>query len=103
MLLAAARPSEALRLAKEHDGELHLIITDVLMPEMNGPTLARQVAALHPAIRCLFMSGYMDDVLHQGVVEENVHLIQKPFSMQSFGAKVRVVLDSEAYQSPFAP
>ena len=102
-VLAAARPSEALRLAKEHDGELHLIITDVLMPEMNGPTLARQVAALHPAIRCLFMSGYMDDVLHQGVVEENVHLIQKPFSMQSFGAKVRVVLDSDAYQSPFAP
>jgi PAS domain S-box-containing protein len=94
-VVAASKPSDAIRLARAHDGEIHLLITDVIMPEMNGLNLARGIAELFPRVRALFISGYMDDILaHHGFVREGIDFIQKPFSMQDFGSKVREILDA---------
>jgi FixJ family two-component response regulator len=71
-------------------------MTDVIMPEMNGRDLARNLLSNYPQLKCLFMSGYTADVIApHGVLEEGVHFIQKPFSMQVLAAKVREVLDSK--------
>jgi PAS domain S-box-containing protein len=94
-VLAANSPSEALGLAREHPGALSLLMTDVVMPEMNGKDLAKKLVALHPQLKRLFMSGYPADVIaHHGVLEEGVHFIQKPFSMPDLAAKLREVFDS---------
>ena len=91
---AAATPGEAIRLAREHAGEIHLLMTDVVMPEMNGRDLAKNLLSLYPNLKRLFMSGYTANVIaHHGVLDEGVQFIQKPFSLQSLAAKVREVLD----------
>jgi PAS domain S-box-containing protein len=93
-VLAARSPGEAIHLAQEHTGEINLLITDVIMPEMNGRELAKRLLSLYPDMICMFMSGYTDDVIaHRGVLEEGVHFIQKPFSPQGLSAKVREALD----------
>ena len=95
-VLAALTPDEAIRLARDHDGKVHLLMTDVVMPEMNGRDLAQNVSSLVPQIKCLFMSGYTADVIaHQGVLDKGTHFIQKPFSESDLASKVREVLDSE--------
>ena len=91
---AAATPGEAIRLAREHAGEIHLLMTDVVMPEMNGRDLAKNLLSLYPNLKRLFMSGYTADVIaHHGVLDEGVQFIQKPFSVQTLAVKVREVLD----------
>jgi PAS domain S-box-containing protein len=93
-VLAASGPAEAVRLAGEHGGELHLLMTDVVMPGMNGRDLAAKLLSRHPDLRVLFMSGYTANVIaHQGVLEEGVHFLQKPFSRKELAAKVREALD----------
>lgn len=93
-VLIAATPGEALRLAREQSGSIDLLITDVVMPEMNGRELAQQLQALRPGLKSLFMSGYTANVIaHQGVLDEGVIFIQKPFSKGDLAAKVREVLD----------
>jgi PAS domain S-box-containing protein len=93
-VLSASTPLEAMGLANAHNGRIHLLIVDVIMPEMNGRELAENVLSVYPDIECLFMSGYSGDVIaHHGVLEEGVNFIQKPFSMQYLAAKVREVLD----------
>jgi PAS domain S-box-containing protein len=93
-VMAAATPGEAIRLAREHDGEIHLLMTDVVMPEMNGKDLANNLLSLYPKLKCLFMSGYTADVIaHHGVLNEGVDFIQKPFSVRALAVKVREVLD----------
>ncbi|MCF8112321.1 MAG: response regulator [Desulfotignum sp.] len=95
-VVTASLPSRALALAKEHDGLIHLLITDVVMPEMNGRELARQIKALYPQIRLLFMSGYTANVIaHQGVLDQGVQFIQKPFSMQKIAARVDTALKQQ--------
>lgn len=92
-VLSATTPSEAIRLAREHVKEIRLLIVDVIMPEMNGRELAKQVEALSPEMACLFMSGHSGDIIAQhGILDEKVHFIQKPFSIQDLAAKVRQVL-----------
>ena len=94
-MLAARTPGEALRLARKHGEGIELLITDVVMPEMNGRGLARQVLAIHPGIRCLYMSGYTADVIaHHGVLEAGVAFIQKPFTAEEMEAKVRALPDA---------
>jgi CheY-like chemotaxis protein len=94
-VMATNTTSEAIHLAGNHTGEMHLLITDVIMPEMNGRDLADQLHAVHPDIKILFMSGYTADVIaHRGVLDEGVNFIQKPFSMKDLGIKVREVLDA---------
>ncbi len=93
-MLMAASPVEAMRLAQAHAGEIHLLMTDVVMPEMNGRDLARRLLALYPDIKRLFMSGYSADIIaHHGVLEEGVYFIQKPFSIHDLAAKIRKALD----------
>jgi PAS domain S-box-containing protein len=93
-VLVAKSPDEALRLAEAHAGPIHLLITDVVMPGMNGRILAERLASLKPSLRCLFMSGYTANVIaHRGVLDEGVRFIQKPFSTNSFATKVRRSLD----------
>jgi two-component system, cell cycle sensor histidine kinase and response regulator CckA len=93
-VLAAATPGEAIRIAGEHPGEIHLLMTDVVMPEMNGRDLAKKLLSLHPDIKRLFMSGYTANVIaHHGVLDDGVHFIQKPFSMNELIAKVREALE----------
>ena len=94
-VLAASTPGEAIRLAREHAGEIHLLITDVVMPEMNGRELAKSLLALNPNIKSLFTSGYTANVIaHHGVLDEGVNFIQKPASLRDLMVKVREVLDS---------
>jgi len=94
-ILDASTPERALELAKAHAGQLHLLITDVVMPGMNGHALARQLRARHPGLKVLFMSGYTADAIaHRGVLDSGVHFIQKPFSRNDLAAKVRETLDS---------
>jgi len=93
-LLAAASPREAIEAARAHSGKIRLLITDVVMPEMNGKDLADEIKARHPEIGVLFMSGYTADVIAvRGVLDDGVNFIQKPFSMQGLLQKVRAALD----------
>ena len=92
-VLSAQSPSEALEVAQAHSGEISLLITDVVMPGMNGRELAEQLKKLYPEIKYLFMSGYTANVIaHRGVLEEGLQFIQKPFSTRGLAAKVREAL-----------
>jgi PAS domain S-box-containing protein len=93
-VLPASTPGGAIRLALEHVGTIHLLMTDVVMPGMNGRDLARNLLSSFPHTRRLFMSGYTADVIaHQGVLDEGVHFIQKPFSTAALADKIRAVLE----------
>ena len=95
-VMAARTPGEAIEFAQRQGGEIHLLVTDVVMPEMNGLDLAKRVLAIHPNLKHLFMSGYTANVIaHHGVLDEGVSFIQKPFSMKQIGAKVREVLEGK--------
>jgi PAS domain S-box-containing protein len=94
-VLTAGRGKDALAILESHDGPVHLLLTDVVMPEMNGKELYQRVTACHPTARVLYMSGYSDNVIaHHGVIDQGIHLLQKPFSNQTLATKVREVLES---------
>jgi len=94
-VLQAKTPREAIRLAKEHSGEISILVTDVIMPEMNGVELSEALHSLSPRSKTLFMSGYTADIIaHHGVLNDGVHFIQKPFQLNLFAAKLREVLDA---------
>jgi CheY-like chemotaxis protein len=96
-VVTASTPAEAIRLADEHAGGINLLMTDVVMPGMNGRELAENLLTRYPDISCLFMSGYTADVIaHRGVLDEGVQFIQKPFSMQKLAGKVREALDNKS-------
>ena len=99
-VLAARVPEDALQLASRHAAPIDLLVTDVIMPGMNGRELRDRLATIKPGLRCLFMSGYTADAIaHQGVLEEGVQFMQKPFSIDDITRKVREVLD----QAPAKP
>ena len=89
-VLSASTPGEAVQIAGNLDpGDLHLLITDVVMPEMNGRDLANKISRLHPGIKCLFMSGYTANVIaHHGVLDEGIDFINKPFSKHDLALKI---------------
>jgi PAS domain S-box-containing protein len=94
-VLTTTSPNEATRIAEEQAGEINLLITDVVMPEMNGRELSEQLQSLYPNIKILFMSGYTANVIvHRGVLEDGVCFINKPFSKKELAIKVRETLDS---------
>jgi len=94
-VLPANTPGIALQLAREFNADIDLLMTDVVMPEMNGRDLAKNMLSLYPNIKRLFMSGYTADVIaHHGVLDEGVHFIQKPFAMDSLATKLREVLNN---------
>ncbi|MBN1771962.1 MAG: response regulator, partial [Deltaproteobacteria bacterium] len=93
-VLPAALPGEAMLLVRRHPGPIHLLLTDVVMPEMNGRDLARNLRAFFPDLRCLFMSGYATNVIApEGVLAEGTRLLQKPFAREELAAAVRRALD----------
>jgi PAS domain S-box-containing protein len=92
-VITADTPADALRLATSHPARIELLITDIVMPGMNGRELAEQIVALQPGIRLIFMSGYPADIVAQrGVLEQGVHFLQKPFSLHDLAAKVKETL-----------
>jgi PAS domain S-box-containing protein len=94
-VLAAATGEEALRLLEHHDGSVHLAVTDVVMPGLSGPDLARRISSRFPEVRVLFTSGYTDDaIVRHGLLTEGTHFLSKPYSVSELTRKVREVLDS---------
>lgn len=93
-VLAADYPEVALRLAEEYRGTIDLLLTDVVLPEMNGREIEKSIRESNPGAACLFMSGYTANVIsHHGVIDEGVLFIQKPFSMNDLAVKVRQAID----------
>ncbi len=92
-VLTADRPSVALQLVREFDTAIDLLITDMIMPEMNGQELAATLSVLQPTMHRLFMSGYTADVIaRQGINDAQLHFLQKPFSLTQLAATVRQIL-----------
>lgn len=95
-VLTADTPGKALQQMRARSGEIDLVLTDVVMPEMNGRELAERLLDIKPGLKCLFASGYTADVIaRDGVLEEGVVFIQKPFSIKHLAAKVREALERE--------
>jgi two-component system, cell cycle sensor histidine kinase and response regulator CckA len=95
LVLPAQSSQEAEHFSAKHDGEIHLLLTDIMMPGVSGRELARRITARHPRTKVLYMSGYTDNVLAQGgVLEDGVSFLQKPFSPAALAQKVRDVLDA---------
>ncbi len=96
-VLATQKPSEAIVIAERHTSPIHLLITDVVMPEMNGRELIAAILPLQQGIRHLFMSGYTAEAIAQhGVLNKGVNFIQKPFSVKAFAKKVREILEKRS-------
>jgi len=94
-VLSANSAEEALALASSHAAEIRLLLTDVIMPGMNGRELAERLKIVVPGLRCLFMSGYTADVIaHHGVLEKDVHFIQKPFTKNDLARKLREAIEA---------
>ena len=95
-VLASQNPFEAVEMVRRYDGPIHLLMTDVIMPEMSGKDLAKQIKGIRGEMKTLFMSGYPTSAIsHHGILEKGVHFIQKPFSMQDLSVKVREALDKD--------
>ncbi len=93
-VLEASSPNQAIAIAQQFNNPIHLLLTDVVMPEMNGKELERQIREINPLIKVLYMSGYTADVvMPHGITENNIEFLQKPFSIHTLSEKVRKVLD----------
>ena len=95
-VLMARTPAEAVSMCEKQDIVIDLLMTDVVMPEMNGPELSDKIDAIRPGIKTLFMSGYTTNVIvHHGVLDEEMFFIQKPFTLKLLQQKVRSALGTE--------
>ncbi|MFW5874851.1 MAG: hybrid sensor histidine kinase/response regulator, partial [bacterium] len=93
-VMAAEDGLRALDMLVSHQGPVHLLVTDVVMPQINGRELYSRACRIHPDLRVLYMSGYTDNaIVHQGVLEQGVAYLQKPFTVRALAGKVREVLD----------
>lgn len=103
-VVEASSGEEALRIAKEYGGRIHLLLTDVVMPQMSGKELSEQIKRTRPDIKVLFASGYTNDaVLHHGVFEADMEFMQKPFTPNALANKVRQVLNTSNQESATVP
>ena len=94
-VLEASNGGEAMLLCEAHPRPIHLLISDVVMPHMSGPELARRLAQARPEMKVLCMSGYADDsVVRHGVVDSDIAYLQKPITLETLTRKVREVLDA---------
>jgi CheY-like chemotaxis protein len=99
-LLEAPGGQEALRLARDHDGPIHLLLADVIMPGMSGREVSDRLAGIRPGVPTLYMSGYTDDaVVRHGVAVRDVDFIQKPFTPEDLVRRIRTILDRPATRS----
>lgn len=93
-VLSTTKSKDAQKIAEEYDGQINLLITDVIMPEMNGQELSEHLQRLYPMLKILFMSGYTANVIaHRGVLDEGINFISKPFSPKEIAVKIRKILD----------
>lgn len=93
-ILAAGSPEEVLSVAQDEDGPIDLLITDVVMPSMNARELVMNIREFHPDIKCLYMSGYTDNIIaDRGVLQDDVHFLHKPFTIESLASKIREALE----------
>jgi two-component system cell cycle sensor histidine kinase/response regulator CckA len=94
-VLTASSGEEALGVCERHEGPIHLLLTDVVMPRIGGRELARLLEARYADVKVLYMSGYTDDaIVHHGMLEEGLEFIHKPFTAEAIVSKVRAVLDA---------
>jgi two-component system cell cycle sensor histidine kinase/response regulator CckA len=94
-VLEARNGGEALLLCEQHDGPIHLMLTDVVMPQMGGRQLAERVTSLRPGMKVAYMSGYTDDaIVRNGELPADVLFVQKPFTASTLARTVREALDS---------
>jgi PAS domain S-box-containing protein len=94
-VIEAADGAVAMQIAVAHEGVIHLLLTDVIMPGMNGRELAQRISEIRPNVKVLYMSGYTENVIgHDGTLEAGVRLLQKPFNLRDLKSKVREVLDT---------
>jgi two-component system cell cycle sensor histidine kinase/response regulator CckA len=94
-VLEAANGEEALKVAEQHEGQLDLLLSDVVMPRMGGPELAQALLAKRPSVKVLYMSGYTDHpMVRRGVVNAGVAFLQKPFTPTVLVSRVREVLEA---------
>ena len=92
-VLSASNATDAMEIARTYEGEIHLLVTDVVLPQLNGRLMAEAIQRLRPHIRVLYSSGYTDDVIaHHGILEDGIHFIGKPYTAETLAAKVREVL-----------
>jgi CheY-like chemotaxis protein len=99
-VIDAADGAVAMQIAVAHEGVIHLLLTDVIMPGMNGRELAQHILEIRPNVKVLYMSGYTENVIgRNGTLDAGVRLLQKPFTLRDLKSKVREVLDS----NPFPP
>ena len=99
-VIDAGSGKDALQCSEAFDGEIHMLLTDVVMPEMGGRQLAEAIAVKRPGIKILFTSGYTDDaIVHQGMLEPGIAFIQKPYRPKALARKVREVLDGAKKES----
>jgi two-component system, cell cycle sensor histidine kinase and response regulator CckA len=93
-VLSANSPGEAISIAREHAGQIDLLVTDVIMPEMNGRDLAQHLLGIYPEMKRVFMSGYTANVIaNHGMLEEGIHFVQKPYTTKDLATKIRTALD----------
>ena len=98
-VLDAADGAGAVEICVAHQGTIHLLLTDVIMPGMNGRELAKRVSEIRPNTKVLYMSGYTENAIgHNGTLDKGITLLQKPFTLQALQAKVREVLDQKLPQ-----
>jgi PAS domain S-box-containing protein len=97
-VIEAADGAAAMQIAVAHEGVIHLLLTDVIMPGMNGRELAQRISEIRPNTKVLYMSGYTENVIgHNGTLDAGVRLLQKPFTLRDLKSKVREVLDSTPF------
>ncbi len=102
-VIEAADGAVAMQIAVAHEGVIHLLLTDVIMPGMNGRELAQRISEIRPNVKVLYMSGYTENVVgHDGTLDAGVRLLQKPFNLRDLKSKVREVLDTSSIATEVA-
>ena len=97
-VMDAENGEDALSVCKEHDGQIDLMITDVVMPKMGGREAAERLRPLYPQMKVIYMSGYTDNaIVHHGVLEPGLNFLEKPFTPEGLARKAREVLDAESF------
>ena len=96
-VLEAVDGEDAVRISRNYHHDIHLLVSDMVMPNMNGRDLAKQMHEMYPEMKTLYMSGYTANVIaHHGVLDEGINFIQKPFARGDLSIRIREVLDSNS-------